>query len=235
MYENYADALESYIIPAEEGFKDSIKKIAIPAAIASVITVPIIKNALNNYKLNRIYRPFASAAAIEIILKDKKFKSIQYNSNIYELLEKGSEIIQESQKYFEALVKPVNEKNERVSYAVLTKIIEHFEDAIDYKLSDVPSGEVITADKNSVEVNSLKSAIVKYNRICSRMLEDKDNIYNNLISYEYVPSTHNEYGEQNYTKKMIRPSNSIDTILKDYENILYTFHQMIIDVQIKMK
>ena len=240
MYKNYSDVLESYLIPAEEGFKETFKSFfnednlmkTVMTIAAAVISFPIVSSAVKKYKTNRLLAPFAPAKAMTIIINNKKYKTVQFNSNIYDYIAEASNIIVNAEKLFNNLNKAVVSKDENKAIVAFDAITTYFENATDNNFTNISDGENITADKDSADVENLRNALNKYLRTCEKCLASCEDIYDIFTEDIYVPSE-TKYGY--YVKKTVYPNKSLEKAITYYQEVIEQFHAKVINIKIKRK
>ena len=246
--QNYADVLESYLIPAEEGFVDNVKdffsdknkviKAVVAAVAGTVISIAGIRAAMNKYKTNRIFAPYLPAKAAYIILVSKKYDSIQCNTNIFELLKAGTEIVQKAEPYYNELAKVCLNASGDTSYTkdssdaivVLKNITEYFNNACDSILSKIAPGEEVTITKEDAELGELENSLKQYVEVCDEMFVKQRNIYNAFSTERQV-----YVGNGNYKISRNSPEFSLQVVLDGYGKALDRFHETIINIKIKRK
>ena len=249
---NYAETLESYLIPAEEsviGSPDRLSKFilgAFTAAGVALITTASIIKIVNSYKTNRIYAPFAPAKAISIIINGSKYESIKINSNIYELLKNAESVVHGSSKYFDALNKAMVDKSEKDAIIAIDNLTKYFRNAMDTKIAKVADGESITLYRGSSEISSLRSALSKYTEACDRIFTKRSAIYDAFTSQQIVIDTEkvttiDSEGNRNVTYnhvpkiETLPPTKVTISALTEYQETLNRFHEKVIDIKIKRK
>ena len=247
--QNYADVLESYLIPAEEGFVDNMKdffsdknkviKAAVAAVAGIVLSVAGIRAAMNKYKTNRIFAPYLPAKAIAVILVSKKYDSVQYNTNIFELLQAGAKIVQQAETYYNELNKLCVEAAARKrslfndptdAIVVLNKLRDYFTEACDTTLANIASGEEVTVTKEDAELGELENALNSYVGVCDAMITKKAHIFD-AFSTELSYWT----GAHTYEVHKHAPEYSLQVALDKYCKALDRFHETIINIKIKRK
>lgn len=246
--QNYAEVLESYLIPAEEGFGENVGnffksnekaiKIAIGTVVGAILTIAGVRTAMKTYKTNRIFAPYLPAKAISVILGSKKYDSVQYNTNIFELLKTGTEIVQKAEPYYNelnkaclnALMDSSYVKDSSNAIIALKKLTEYFNDACDSILSKIASGEEVMITKEDAELGDLEDSLKLYINTCDQMFVKQRNIYNAFSTErkEYV-------GNGNYNVSKRAPEFTLQVTLDGYGKALDRFHETIINIKIKRK